>query len=333
MVRRILAIILLIVALCIAIIAPVLAYTPVGTQLLSRLSRPTPTATPSPTPIPPTPTPPPPPTPILTPRGNPPKLSATAAILLDTDTGRILADINGETPMPMASTTKIMTALIAIQTADLDTMVTIHQDAVNEAALHMGSTANLVVGDKIALKYLLYGLMLPSGDDAAQAIADALGGGSSANFVNTMNLFAQRLHLFQTHYINADGLTYYAANGQPVPEHYTTAYDLVRLTQYAMSIPLFAQIVDTQQYILPPGATRHGYTWPNTNDLLKTYTGMTGVKTGHTVEAGYCLVFAATRNEHHLIGVVLHSPTSDTRFTDAKALLDWGFALPLLPPA
>src|SRR6266516_7909323 len=106
-------------------------------------------------------------------------------------------------------------------------------------------------------------MMLPSGDDAAIAIADAVSG-STANFVNIMNLFAYRLRLFQTHYINPDGLTYYGANGQPIPGHYTTAYDLARLARYAMNIPLFAQIVRTQHYQLPATSSHHSYSWDNT---------------------------------------------------------------------
>jgi D-alanyl-D-alanine carboxypeptidase (penicillin-binding protein 5/6) len=231
----------------------------------------------------------------------------------------------------MASTTKIMTALIAIQAGDLNALVSIHQDAVNEVILNNGSSAKLHIGDQLTLRDLLYGLMLPSGDDAAIAIADSVGG-STSNFVNIMNNFAYRLHLFQTHYINPDGLTYYDANRQPIPGHYTTPYDLVRLASYAMTIPLFAQIVRTQHYTLPVTATHHSYTWDNTDLLLAIYSGATGIKTGFTLEAGECLVFSATRSGHHLIGVVLHSLDAAHRFSDAKTLLDWGFGLPLLPP-
>jgi serine-type D-Ala-D-Ala carboxypeptidase (penicillin-binding protein 5/6) len=252
--------------------------------------------------------------------------------LLDGDTGHILDDQKGEKPVPMASTTKIMTAIIAIQAGDLNTVVTIHQDSINEVILNSGSSAKLHLGDQLTLRDLLYGLMLPSGDDAAIAIADAVGG-STANFVNLMNLFAYRLHLFQTHFINPDGLTYYNANGQPIPGHYTTPYDLVRLAQYAMTIPLFAQIVRTHRYSLLATPSHHNYSWDNTNLLLSTYTGATGIKTGFTIEAGECLVFSATRSGHHLIGVVLHSIDAAHRFTDARILLNWGFALPLLPPA
>jgi D-alanyl-D-alanine carboxypeptidase (penicillin-binding protein 5/6) len=326
MIRRTIAIALLFISISTIILVPILTFTPMGKRLFDGS---TPTLTPTIVRITPTPTP--KPTPILTVRGKPPAITAGEAILLDTDTGHILDDQNGEKPVPMASTTKIMTALIAIQAADLNKIVTIHQDAVNEVILHNGSSAKLQASDQITLRDLLYGLMLPSGDDAAIAIADGVGG-STANFVNLMNLFAYRLRLFQTHYINPDGLTYYDANGQPIPGHYTTAYDLARLARYAMTLPLFAQVVGTQHYQLPATSSRHSYSWDNTNQLLATYAGATGIKTGFTLEAGECLVFSATRAGHHLVGVVLHSVDAAHRFSDARILFDWGFSLPLLPP-
>lgn len=328
MARRLIAILLIVLALGIVAMSSALAFTPWGAHLLGQIAPPTPT----PTPIPFTPAPTPPPTPILTVRGTPPAVGSHAAYLLDMDTDHTLVDINGEQTMPMASTTKIMTALIAIQSGNLDQIVTIGRDAYNEVHLRDGSSANLVVGDKIALKDLLYGLMLPSGDDAAVAIADALGG-MQQNFVQRMNLFAYRLRLFQTHYLNSDGLTEYDANGQPLPGHYTSAADLAHLARYAMSIPLFAQIVQTQHYHLAASAIHADYQWDSTNELLASYKGATGIKTGHTVEAGYCLVFSATQAEHHLLGVVLDNADSEPRFTDARKLLDWGFQLPLLPPS
>src|SRR5579875_2698164 len=297
--RRILAIVLLLLALVLLIAAPVLAFTPLGAHSLSRLGL----IAPTPTPIP-RPTPPPPPQPIITVTKKPPAVGARAVYVVDMETGNVLDDINGEKPMPMASTTKIMTALIAIQTA--------------------------VVDDTLPLKDLLYTLLLPSGDDAATAIADALGDGSSAKFVQRMNLFAYRLRLFQTHYANPDGLS---LTPQEDAEHYATAADLTRLARYAMSIPLFAQIVRTQKYHVPATARHHAYTWTNTNPLLGTYKGDIGIKTGFTFAAGYCLVFAATRANYHLIGVVLDSPTEEQRVKDVTALLNWGFSLPLLPPA
>lgn len=310
------AVLLLIIE--IAIVTPVLSFTSVGMRITQAI------------PVPPTATP------VLTlkPQGTPPKVQAQAAYMIDADTGQPLVNIQSTQRLPMASTTKIMTAILTIETANLNQVVTIKQDAIDEVKNNQGSTADLVVGDKIRLRDLLYGLLLPSGDDAAIAIADAVGG-SSDNFVQMMNLFAKQHGLTQTHYINPDGLTYYNAQNQPDPNHYTTAADLVHLTSYALSNPIFAQLVETQQYVLPSTSDHHKYVWDTTDTLLSTYPGATGVKTGFTDEAGYCLVFAATNGTHHLIGALLHDTATDDnqRFVDASALLDWGFALPVAPLA
>lgn len=318
--RSVIVTILLMLAVEIIIMVPLLMFTSPGQRVLSDVFPP----------------PPPPIPPILTVRGTPPTISAEAAYLLDADTGHTLVNINGQMHLPMASTTKIMTAIIAIEKANLDLAVMVKQDAIDEVKNNMGSSAQLVVGDKIPLKYLLYGLMLPSGDDAAMAIADAVGG-TSANFVNMMNLYAQRFHLTRTHFINPDGLTYYTkqpgqkTQGQP-SFNYTAASDLVHLARYAMNNQIFAQIVRLQQFVLPATPEHHTYDWLTTNNLLATYIGAIGIKTGHTVEAGYILVFSATNANHHLIGVVMHEKDDKTRVADATALLNWGFALPLLPP-
>jgi D-alanyl-D-alanine carboxypeptidase (penicillin-binding protein 5/6) len=323
MARRIVGIALILLALCLAILTPFIAFPALATRVGTSLGVVAPTPVPYPSPAPFVPQPIPSLTPALTVQGMPPSITARSAYLLDSDTGQVLLDTNGEQPLPMASTTKIMTALIAIQTANLDMLVPVHQDALNEVTNNGGSSALLVLNDRIPLKELLYGLLLPSGDDAAVAIADAVAGSTSA-FVQRMNLFARRLHLFQTHYANPDGL--------PATGHYTTAADLARLTSYAMTLPLFDQIVSQTQYKLAPTNLHHGYTWATTNPLLpgqpNVYAGTTGVKTGTTPEAGYCLVFTATRNNRHLTGVVLHSSGETTRATDAIALLNWGFHLP-----
>ena len=321
--RRIVAIGMLALAILIGIMIPVLAFTPVGARIATSMTPPT--ATPSPTPVLPTPTPLPTPKPVLTVKGTPPLVSATASYLIDMDTGHILEDINGYKPLPMASTTKIMTTLIAIEAGQLDQPVTVTQDELAQVPAD-ASSAGLVVGETLTLKDLLYGLMLPSGDDAALVIADALGG-TTDNFVLRMNLFAQRLRLFQTHYTNPHGLN--LAGDQ---NHYTSASDLARLTEYAMHIALFEQIVHTQDYKLAATQQHHAHDWVNTNTLLQNYPGLLGVKTGHTDAAGWCLVFAATRKGHHLLGVVLNDPTQQLRDQDAATLLNWGFALPVRPP-
>ncbi|MBA2288081.1 MAG: D-alanyl-D-alanine carboxypeptidase [Ktedonobacteraceae bacterium] len=312
--RRILAVIMLVLAALLVIVS-VVAFTPLGARVFPFLAQ-APTATP---------------VPVLTSRGTPPTVSARSAYLLDADTGNMLVNINGQQRLPMASTTKIMTAIITLEQGNLDQLVTVSQDAVDEARLHNGSNAQLVVGDQIRLKDLLYGLMLPSGDDAAIAIAKAVGGSVPA-FVQRMNRYAQRLHLTQTHYSNPDGLTYLTPQGKPDPNLYTSAGDLARLARYAMANALFAQIVQLQHYVLPATAHHHAYTWDNIDTLLSTYPGATGIKTGYTPEAGYCLVFSATDTHHRIIGVLLHEPGVAQRFADASTLLDWGFALPVLPP-
>jgi len=313
--RTILTTVLLVLCIEAVILAPWLLFTPTGNKVLTALH-------PAPTPDH-----------VLTVQGTPPPIQSAAAYLLDADTNRVLVNHNGQKRLPMASTTKIMTALLAIQKGNLDQIVTVQQDAVDEVKRNEGSSAQLVVGDQIRLGDLLYGLMLPSGDDAAIAIADTMSG-SPASFVKLMNSYAHQLHLTHTHYSNSDGLTYHLPSGKVDPNHYTTAADLAQLTRVALQNQLFAQIVQLQYYVLPATLTHHGYTWETTNNLLSLYAGVTGVKTGYTVEAGYCLIFSAINAGHHLIGVLLHDSDDETnqRFTDAGKLLNWGFHLPLRQP-
>ena len=326
--RRTLAIILLVVVILIVISVPVWLFTPLGANVLG-LGQPDLNGPPL-TPIAYTRIPRAVPQAVLTPVGVPGSLSASDAILMDADTGTILYEKNGEFPVPMASTTKIMTALVAMRVGNLDQMITVGQDAVDQDTI--GSNAGLYVGDRLSLKDLLYALLLPSGDDAAVAIADGVAGSQEA-FVHIMNVEAQRLHLFQTHFYNPTGLdTDQKLNPIPAGQLYTTPYDLARLTRYAMSISLFTQIVATPSYSPPPGTAHGPLPWKNTNTMLKSYQGTLGVKTGWTGAAGGCLVAAAKRNGHTLISVVLDSPNETTRFTDAQTLLNWGFGLPVQMP-
>jgi len=155
--------------------------------------------------------------------------------------------------------------------------------------------------------------------------------GSVQHFVTIMNVEASRLHLFQTRYYNVDGLEATDEQGKIINGvHYTTPYDLARLTRYALNIPLFAQIVQTKEHDLPASSTHHAHQWTNLNQLLFSYQGSLGVKTGWTPQAGGCLVAAAQRKGHTLISVVLNSTDETTHFTDAKTLLNWGFSLPTL---
>lgn len=248
-----------------------------------------------------------------------PRLSSSAAYLMDPTTGEVLYANNAATEVAMASTTKIMTAIVAITFGKVDQRITIGADAVKEQN-GVNSIADLQKGDVLTLHDLLYALLLPSGDDAAVAIADGVAG-SQANFVRMMNLEAALLGLDHTHYANVHGLD--------APGHYTTAGDLARLARVAMGFTLFASVVKTPTYVVTT-ALHGAYTWHTTNELLIThhlYQGAIGVKTGHTGNAGFCLVFAATRNGATLIGVLLgeQDQSGEQRFSDATALLNWGF--------
>lgn len=250
----------------------------------------------------------------------PPGIAATAAELYDATSGKTLYALAPDTSLPMASTTKIMTAVVALTYGKLDQPITVGPDVV---AIEDGGTsvAGLRLGETLSLRELLYCLMLPSGDDAAIAIADGVAG-SQASFVALMNLEAGLLGLSHTHYANPHGLD--------APGHFTSVSDLVRLTQFAMKSPTFAQIVATPSMTLPATATHHEFILENTNELLQTepfaYGGAVGVKTGFTGPAGYCLVFMAQRPSGVLIGAVLGDATYDGRFTDATALLNWAYS-------
>lgn len=249
----------------------------------------------------------------------PPSLHAAAAYLINPNTGVVYLATNADAPLPMASTTKIMTAVVALSVGTLDMPITVQQDAIGLAD-GQASTAGLTAGETLTLHDLLYALLLPSGDDAAVAIADGVAG-SQARFVALMNAEAALLGLWHTHYNNVHGLD--------AADHYTTARDLARLTTSAMRSPTFARIVATSQYSVPETGGHRPHTWLTTNELLTDffYPGVTGVKTGFTGNAGRCLVFTATRSYGRLLGVLLNEPDNLSRFSDAKALLDWGFSL------
>jgi serine-type D-Ala-D-Ala carboxypeptidase (penicillin-binding protein 5/6) len=274
-------------------------------QLIAPPPTPTPTPSPTPTPLPPTPTP----TPA-------PFISGAAAYLIDADTGRVLYNMNSHQQLPIASTTKIMTAIVAIENANLDQGVTVEQSDLDQVP-PSASSAGLVAGDYFRLRTLLYGLMLPSGTDASIVIARTVAG-STGNFVAMMNRKALELHLTHTHFRSPHG--YSGGN------HYSCAADLVTLANYAMRNTLFAQIVGQGTYDVRPSQYTHAYHWENTNTLLTSYPGADGVKTGWTNDAGVCLVFSARRNGHHLIGVELHASSYDAVFADGAKLLDLGFS-------
>ncbi len=167
---------------------------------------------------------------------------------------------------------------------------------------------------------MLYGLLLPSGCDAAIVIAHAIAG-TTKQFVAEMNTKARALGLSNTHFTSPDGFE---------PTNYSSVADLVKLAQYAMKNQTFAEIVGTTQHIVPAQTNRHLYTWNNSNELLSTgqyaYPGANGIKTGTTDAAGYCLVFSAARNGRLLIGAELDAPTPDLLYGDATRMLNLGFS-------
>ena len=232
---------------------------------------------------------------------------AQAAYLFEANSGRVLYAKNENARLPMASTTKIMTALLAVESGRLRETVTVPE----EAAGTEGSSMYLKAGETLPLVDLVYGLMLTSGNDAAVAIACFLAG-NTESFAERMNERARALGLFDTHFVTPNGLH--------DPDHYTTAKDLARLGAAALENPFFAEIAETQ-YRKTEGSDPH--TLKNKNRLLWEYEGGIGVKTGYTKAAGKCLVFAAERGEMKLVGAILNCPTM---WNTAKSMLDAGFS-------
>jgi D-alanyl-D-alanine carboxypeptidase (penicillin-binding protein 5/6) len=259
--------------------------------------------------------------------GNPPAITAPAAYLFDADTGMVFYTKNADQERPMASTTKVMTALLAVERGDLDQMVKVGPDAaalVRADSSYMG----LKAGEQLTLRDLLYGLVLPSGNDAAVAIADAIGGNVN-QFAALMNQRAAQLGLTHTHYVTPHGLD--------APGHYTSARDLAVLGAVAMQNPTLRQITSVKFYNIPKTSTHKAYHLQSGNDLLprqlSPYPGAIGVKPGFTGKAGFTMAFAAVRHGHMMVGAVLGDPSWQVRITDMRALLDWGFEQEGLPPA
>ncbi|MBI2914404.1 MAG: D-alanyl-D-alanine carboxypeptidase [Firmicutes bacterium] len=239
--------------------------------------------------------------------GSGPSVRASSAMLLEAGTGTVLYAKNERHRRPIASTTKIMTALVALEREDLREKVSVS----DWAAGTPGSTVRLRTGEKLGLEDLLHGLLLESGNDAAVAIAEHVAG-SEYQFARLMNERAQELGAKDTRFQNPHGID--------EPGHFSTAYDLALMTRTALLYPRFARMVSKKEHqaTLPEGARRYF----NTNQLLWSYEGAEGVKTGTTDAAGKCLVAAASRDGTRLISVVLDS--SD-RWGDSIALLDYGF--------
>ena len=251
----------------------------------------------------------------------PPATSAASFALYDPASGAFLATRDADTPRPMASTTKIMTALVVLEVMRLDTVVKVPAAAVGIE----GSSIYLFVDEEITVRTLLYALLLSSANDAAAALA-LVTAGSIESFAEQMNRKAAELGLMNTHFVTPHGLHDDA--------HYSTARDMALLTAAAMENPTFAEIVATTRYTAPQIGTDATRLFLNHNRLLRTYDGAIGVKTGFTKASGRCLVSAARRDGLTLIAVTLNDPND---WRDHAALFDWGFSqyvafAPSLPP-
>jgi D-alanyl-D-alanine carboxypeptidase (penicillin-binding protein 5/6) len=243
-------------------------------------------------------------------RSQAPDLYIPSGVLTTMD-GRELWARNPESRRAMASTTKIMTAVVVLEHANLNAMVTVDRTASKVGESNMG----LVPGEKLTVGELLKGVLVQSGNDAATLIAEAVGG-SVDSFVQMMNSKAAQLDLVNTAYVNPHGLD---AKG-----HYTSAEDLTALARYAMSDPTFRELVGLKRVKVRSDHYTHVLTSHNT--MLKTYKGAEGIKTGWTDDAGYCIVVAAKRGEIELVGTVMGAANEGGRAQQAKKLLDWGFA-------
>lgn len=236
-------------------------------------------------------------------------LSAESAVLIDADSGDILMSKNHEKKMGMASTTKIMTALVAAENGNLKKTVKIPKEAVGIE----GSSVYLYEGERITLEELLYSLLLQSANDAAAAIAISVAGSIEA-FADMMNERAEEMGLSCTHFTNPHGLN--------DKEHYTTAYDLAVIALCALKNETVREIVSTYKKTIPIDSDCNARVLVNHNKMLRLYDGAIGVKTGFTKTTGRCLVSAAERDGLTLVAVTLNAPND---WSDHTAMLDFGF--------
>ena len=236
-------------------------------------------------------------------------VSARGAVLMEAKSGDIIFGQNENARLPMASTTKIMTALVALESLPVDTKVKITPESVGVE----GSSIYLCEGETLTLEHLLYALMLESANDAATAIAIAVSGSVEA-FAEKMNQRAETMGLTDTHFVNPHGLD--------AEEHYTTAFELALVTREALQNPLFREISATERKTIPLRGEEGVRLLLNHNKLLSSYEGCIGGKTGYTKKTGRCLVSAAEREGVTLIAVTLSAPDD---WRDHTAMLDYGF--------
>jgi len=239
-----------------------------------------------------------------------PQLLASAAVLVDGETGRVLWMRNAHERRQVASTTKIMTALLALRKLQPHDIVTVDKSVPRVPLVREGLRA----GERVQAWKLFYSLLLFSGNDDALALAIAAGG-DKWTFIRSMNAEAKKLGLHDTHFSTPSGVK--------DVDNYSSAWDLAALTRVAMRNSRFRQIVQTRVQHVKWSAPTFAKIYLNNNRLLGTYAGASGVKTGYTHKSGPCLVASATRGGVSLIAVVLNSPDV---YTDTKRLLNFGFA-------
>lgn len=236
-------------------------------------------------------------------------LTAEAWMLVDDSTGIVISERCGFERRYIASITKMMTALLALEKGNLSDSIDITED------VYVNRDSRVRLGDGYVMNELVYEMMMISDNDAAYALAKHVAG-DTLRFYEMMNQKALYLGMDSTHFANP--------NGMPNPNNYSSPADLIKLARYAMRDSMFAAIVGTAERDIPLIDGRH-MACRNSNALLHTYEGCIGIKTGFTYQAGYCLASAATRQGHTLVLVLLHSRKHATRFTESVALLDYGF--------
>lgn len=261
--------------------------------------------------------------PALAVAGAPRGVKAKAGILVDAATGQVLWSVGENTPRPIASITKVMTALVVLQAGGLNRQLVVPKAVTNYVAKYAANAAGLVPGQKFTADELLHMMLIVSAADAAYTLANAYGPGLPA-FVAKMNAEAAKLGLAYTHFTTPDGLPYPTGTST-----FSTPVDLVTLGEAAMSYPEFRSIVAMPVYNLPKTAAHSAVSVNNSDALIGTYQGALGIKDGFTDAAGHTLLFEAARGGRTLIGNVLGSPPSGpaSGSQDAAKVLNWGFAL------
>lgn len=240
-----------------------------------------------------------------------PEILGEAGMLIDVKTGYILFEKNPHKKLFPASITKVLTAIISLENAKLDDIVAIG----NNPPLVDGTRIYLEKGEQLTLKQLLYALMLQSANDAAVAIAEHISG-SVPDFARLMNKKAMELGCLDSNFTNPHGLT--------DENHYTSAYDMALIAQYALKNPVFAEIIHTKSYTIPNMNDKNGRSLINANKLLRMYKGADGVKTGYTTAAGQTIIASATQNNRQLLAVVLKTQGTAV-WDDPIKLLNFGF--------